>query len=157
MYPVQPLILVLLSCISLTSYAQNNLENDLAGVFQFEEETINYGTINQNDNGIRVFKFKNTGKSPIVISKIKTSCGCTVPTYSKEPILPGESAQIEVRYDTKRMGPFTKRVTLTTNAVNNSENKPKGTFELKIKGKVNPKAPEPEGVPASGNGFGSNN
>ncbi len=110
------LILVLLSCLSLTSYAQNSLENDLAGVFQFEEETINYGTINQNDNGIRVFKFKNTGKSPIVISKIKTSCGCTVPTYSKEPILPGATGTIEVKYATNRLGKFSKSLTIHSNA-----------------------------------------
>ncbi|MCR9288758.1 MAG: DUF1573 domain-containing protein [Bacteroidetes bacterium] len=123
----------------------------------FELVEVDYGEIEQNSDPYRYFGFSNTGTEPLVIQHAKGSCGCTVPKYPKEPILPGESAQIEVRYDTKRMGPFTKRVTLTTNAVNNSENKPKGTFELKIKGKVNPKAPEPEGVPASGNGFGSNN
>lgn len=120
------LILLLLSSISLTSFAQNNLENDLAGIFQFEEETINYGTINQNDNGIRVFKFKNTGKSPIVISKIKTSCGCTVPTYSKEPILPGSSGTIEVKYATNRLGKFSKSLTIYSNA-----DKPQKRIQIK--------------------------
>ncbi|MBO6608009.1 DUF1573 domain-containing protein [Psychroserpens sp.] len=109
------LLLICLSVISLSSVAQNSA-NELAGVFQFDEETIDYGTINKNDNGIRVFKFKNSGKSPIVISNIKTSCGCTVPSYSKAPILPGESGTIEVKYATNRQGKFSKSLTIYSNA-----------------------------------------
>jgi hypothetical protein len=143
------------------SYAQVDVDQtptEAEGAkMEFEVVEINYGEIEQNADPYRYFAFSNTGSEPLVIQHAKGSCGCTVPKYPKEPILPGETAQIEVRYDTKRLGPFTKRVTLTTNAVNNSANKPKGTFELKIKGKVNPKAPEPEGVPASGGGFGNNN
>ncbi|MCB0663291.1 MAG: DUF1573 domain-containing protein, partial [Saprospiraceae bacterium] len=81
------------------------------------------------------------------IKNAKGSCGCTVPTWPREPIMPGESSAIEVRYDTNRVGPFTKRVTLTTNE--NGEN----TRVLTIKGKVNKKEEAP-GVPAkSGNSF----
>ncbi|RMG83973.1 MAG: DUF1573 domain-containing protein [Bacteroidetes bacterium] len=144
------------------SYAQENVdqaptEATDGAKMVFEVTEINYGEIEQHADPYRYFKFKNTGNEPLVIQHAKGSCGCTVPKYPKEPILPGESAQIEVRYDTKRLGPFTKTVTLTTNAVNNSPGKPKGTFVLTIKGKIHPKPAEPEGVPASNGGFGNNN
>lgn len=114
----------------------------------FEETVVDYGTIEQGSDPLRVFGFTNTGDEPLIISKAKGSCGCTVPKYPQEPILPGETAKIEVRYDTNRIGPFQKTVTLTTN-----EAKP--THTLKIKGKVNPK-PTEESVPASSGGFGNN-
>ena len=123
------LLITFLSFLSTSSFAQNNTENDLAGIFQFEEETIDYGTIHQNDNGIRVFKFTNSGNAPIVISKIKTSCGCTVPTYSSEPILPGESGTIEVKYTTNRVGKFSKSLTIHSNAQNQLK-------RIQIKGNV---------------------
>jgi hypothetical protein len=62
------------------------------------------------------FKFTNTGKSPLVISSAKGSCGCTVPNWPKEPVKKGESGAINVSYDTKRVGPFTKTVTINSNA-----------------------------------------
>lgn len=108
--------------------AQDVTESD-KGVFQFESEVVDYGTINQNSDGVRSFKFKNVGKAPIVISQVKGSCGCTVPTKPEGAILPGETAEIGVRYATDRVGAFSKTVTVTSNA---SE----GTKVLKIKGKV---------------------
>ncbi|MEZ4948774.1 MAG: DUF1573 domain-containing protein [Saprospiraceae bacterium] len=116
-------------------------------MMEFEMTEIDYGTIEQGGEPLRVFKFTNTGNEPLVIKNAKGSCGCTVPTWPREPIMPGESSAIEVRYDTNRVGPFTKRVTLTTNE--NGEN----TRVLTIKGKVNKKEEAP-GVPAkSGNSF----
>lgn len=103
----------------------------------FDATTIDYGTIEQNSDPLRVFTFKNDGTEPLVISNAKGSCGCTVPKYPKEPILPGQEAEIEVRYDTKRIGNFSKTVTLTTNATNGDSVDNPGTFVLKIKGKVN--------------------
>lgn len=90
----------------------------------------NYGNIENASTGLRVFKFTNTGEAPLVITNAKGSCGCTVPSYPKEPIMPGESNEIRVKYDTKRTGAFTKYVTLTTNAKENT------TVRLKIYGKV---------------------
>ncbi len=84
-------------------------------VMTFETTTIDYGTINKGADGVRKFKFTNTGNEPLIIKSAKGSCGCTVPTYPKEPIMPGESSHIEVRYDTNRPGEFTKTVTITTN------------------------------------------
>jgi hypothetical protein len=82
----------------------------------FENEMHDYGTIKQGADGTCEFKFKNTGKDPLVIANAKGSCGCTVPTWPKEPILKGETGVIKVHYDTKRVGAFTKTVTLNSNA-----------------------------------------
>lgn len=112
---------------------------------EFEMTTVDYGTIEQGSDPYRFFKFTNTGNAPLVITNAKGSCGCTVPTYPKEPVPPGESGEIKVRYDTNRVGPFTKRVTLTTNVGDEP-------IVLTIKGKVEKKAEEPAGVPASGEG-----
>ena len=65
-------------------------------IITFETETIDYGTIENNADGNREFKFTNTGNAPLVISNAKGSCGCTVPTWPKEPIAPGASSVIKV-------------------------------------------------------------
>jgi len=82
----------------------------------FEQEVHDYGTVEYGGNGICNFKFTNTGKSPLVISGARGSCGCTVPKWPKEPIMKGESGEINVSYDTKRAGPFTKTITINSNA-----------------------------------------
>ncbi|HQV79101.1 MAG TPA: DUF1573 domain-containing protein [Chitinophagales bacterium] len=84
----------------------------------FEKDAIDYGTIKQDADGNRVFTFTNTGKSPLIISEAHGSCGCTVPTYPKEPIMPGQKAEIKVHYDTHRVGPFSKSVTVNSNSKN---------------------------------------
>ena len=116
-------------------------------IMEFESTLVDYGSIDQHSEPLRKFIFSNAGTEPLVITAAKGSCGCTVPSYPKEPILPGASADIEVRYDTKRIGAFTKTVTLTTNAVNSSEAKPAGTFLLTIKGKVSAKEAAPGSSP----------
>lgn len=95
----------------------------------FDVTTIDYGEIEQNADPLRIFNFTNTGTDVLTITNAKGSCGCTVPKYPRQPILPGETATIEVRYDTKRLGKFTKTVRLTTNEV-------VGTRVLTIKGNV---------------------
>lgn len=99
---------ILLLCFSLTSnlYAQE---------ITFETQKINYGTITQGADGERYFSFTNTGDVPLIITNAQKSCGCTVPTWPKEPILPGAKAKIKVKYDTNRVGNFTKYVTITSN------------------------------------------
>lgn len=111
-------------------------------VMEFEATEVDYGTIEQHSDPYRYFKFTNTGNEPLVIKHAKGSCGCTVPTYPKEPILPGETAEIKVRYATDRVGPFTKTVTLTTNEGSD-------TKVLRIKGKVNKAPAEPDAIPAA--------
>ena len=84
----------------------------------FVSETIDYGTVAYNSDGKREFVFTNNGNKPLIITNAQGSCGCTVPTYPKEPIAPGAKGVIGVKYDTSRGGQaFTKTVTLTTNAV----------------------------------------
>ena len=105
----------------------------------FETEVIDYGTIEHNADGNREFKFKNTGKEPLIISNCQGSCGCTVPTWPKDPIMPGQTSSIKVHYATDRVGTFEKTVTVTSNAKNPSK-------VLKIKGTVKPD-PTPAATP----------
>ena len=90
--------------------------NPNAPEMAFENELHDYGTIKQGADGNYEFKFTNTGKEPLIISSARGSCGCTVPTYPKEPIQKGQSSVIKVSYDTKRVGAFTKTVTIESNA-----------------------------------------
>lgn len=87
-----------------------------APVFEFERKIVDYGAIEKGSEGVYDFKFKNIGKSPLIISNVKGSCGCTVPSAPKEPIMPGASGVIKVKYDTNRVGPISKTITITSNA-----------------------------------------
>ncbi len=111
-----------------------------------ETTVVDYGTIEQDSDPYRYFNFVNDGTEPLVIKHAKGSCGCTVPEYAKEPIMPGESSQIKVRYATNRMNAFTKTVTITTNEGTDAAGKKR---ILTIKGKVIPKPVEPDAVPKS--------
>jgi len=110
----------------------------------FDKETHDYGTIKNGANGTCTFEFKNTGNAPLILSNAKGSCGCTVPTWPKEPIAPGATGVISVKYDTKRQGAINKSVTITSNATN-EPNK-----VIRIKGNVLP-APE-NGTPVNNAG-----
>ncbi len=83
----------------------------------FESTEINYGKIEKGSNPIRIFKFRNSGNTPLVITKAQSSCGCLVATYPKEPIMPGATGEIVAKYDTNRPGPFTKYITVSSNQV----------------------------------------
>ncbi len=107
----------------------NNANAQSGPIMNFESSVIDYGLIDHKADGQREFVLTNSGDAPLIISNAKGSCGCTVPTWPKEPIAPGESAKIGVKYDTKRVGKFTKTITLTTN----TEEK---TKVLTIKGEV---------------------
>ena len=102
----------------------------------YENEVLDYGTIEYASEGTREFKFKNVGKEPLIIYSATGSCGCTVPTAPKEPIKAGETGSIKVHYDTKRVGNFEKTVTVASNGKTASKS-------LKIKGvvKAAPAAP----------------
>ncbi len=106
-----------------------------APIMQFDNEVLDFGTVKFDANGVREFKIKNTGKSPLTVSNVQGQCGCTSttidgkPGWPQEPILPGKSAVIRVKYDTKRPGPFEKNVTVTSNSKEPSK-------VVKIKGVV---------------------
>lgn len=119
--------LVMFLFVGLIGYAVT--AQDKKAKIEFKEETIDYGTIAKGSDGVRVFEFTNTGDAPLVISKAYSSCGCTVPSWPKEPIAPGKAGKIEVKYDTNRPGPIRKTITVITNA-------DQKTVALKIKGTV---------------------
>jgi len=98
--------------------------------FKFQEEVIDYGKIDKGSDGAKVFIFKNIGDQPIIIKKIQSSCGCTVPKKPEKPIMPGEDGEIKVSYDTKRVGGFSKSITILSNAKNSRK-------IIRIKGIVN--------------------
>jgi hypothetical protein len=116
--------IILIGFFTMTLSAQEKIAK-----IEFETTVIDYGTIEKGADGIRVFKFKNTGNAPLVVSAVKSSCGCTVPKKPEAPILPGEDGEIQVKYDTKRVNPIRKTITVTSNADT-------PTVALKIKGNV---------------------
>lgn len=103
---------------------------------QFTKTVHDYGTIFEGGNGECEFEFKNTGKEPLVLSNVTSSCGCTVPSWPKEPVMPGKTAVITVKYNTNRVGPISKTVSVFSNA----EENPK--VELRIQGLVKSKQEE---------------
>jgi hypothetical protein len=82
------------------------------------EDVHDYGTIAFDSPGTYEFIVTNTGTEPLILSNCSGSCGCTVPTCDTNPIMPGEQSKIKVKYDTKRVGPFSKTVTVNSNASN---------------------------------------
>lgn len=140
--------LLMMVSFAITAKAQEVVTpdpmNPNAPVMTFESEVIDYGVIEYGSDGVRTFKFKNTGKEPLIISNAVGSCGCTTPSWPKEPIKPGETGEIKVKYDTNRVGGIDKNVTITSNAST-------PTKVLKIKGTVKPQnnpAPTPSPAPA---------
>ena len=109
------------------SYSQEGLIKKAE--ITFDKTIINYGTIDKGTNGVRDFVFTNTGNAPLIISNVKSTCGCTIPKKPEKPILPGESDKIQVKYDTKRIGFIRKSISVTSNASNPS-------VVLKITGQV---------------------
>lgn len=129
--------------LSSQAYSQTPAEADPADAstqtyaeMNFQSELIDYGTIDNGADGVRIFQFTNTGEAPLKITSARGSCGCTVPQWPREEIAPGESGEIKVTYDTKRTGPFSKSVTLNYNGS-------PAIKVLKIKGVVNKPEPAP--------------
>ena len=126
---MKKIALIFTLIISTTNLFGQKTSSEEAPKMKFETAVIDYGTIENKADGQREFTFINTGNAPLIISNARGSCGCTVPTWPKEPIEPGMEGKIGVKYDTKRIGKFTKTITLTTNTI--SKNK-----ILTIKGEV---------------------
>jgi len=105
----------------------------------FETLVYDYGQINKGDNGECEFVFKNTGKADLILTNCRSSCGCTVPSWPKDPIAPGKKASIKVKYNTQRVGQINKTITVESNAVTDR-------VVLKITGNVNeqPKEAAPQ-------------
>lgn len=120
------LLLVAVMFAGMASFAQSGAK------IEFKSDTVDYGTTSkEEDNGLRVFEFTNTGDADLVIKDVKSTCGCTVPTKPKDPIKPGQTGKIEVKYN-MHPGPIRKTITVQSNAIN----VPDGTVALKLKGEV---------------------
>ena len=124
-------LLIIFSSINIITAQEQITINYNAPIITFETELIDLGTFMQYDDPSSKceFVFTNTGKEPLIISKAKGSCGCTVPSWPKEPIMSGESGVIQVNYDEKRVGSFNKSITITSNAKNSPQ-------IVKVKGKI---------------------
>lgn len=106
------LLIFLLSVVGAASAQEKQAE------IKFEKMALNVGTFSEKDPIQKyVFKFKNVGDAPLVINQAMASCGCTVPSYTKTPIAPGESGEIKVTYNGKGKipGHFKKSITIRTN------------------------------------------
>ena len=115
---------------------------------RFEQMEHQYGTIQKGSDGNCEFTFWNDGNEPLILSNVKASCGCTTPSYTQKPVMPGETGTIKVHYNTNNLGGFSKTVTVTSNAVDNPR------VVLRIKGNVKqesvemPAANQPAAKPA---------
>ena len=116
--------IILIAIVALASFAVQ-----AQAKIEFKSDTVDYGEIAKGSDGVRVFEFTNTGNEPLIVSDVKSSCGCTVPEKPKDPIAPGKTGQIKVKYDTNRVGPIRKTVTVYSNATEPIK-------ALKIKGEV---------------------
>lgn len=118
------MLILFVGLLSLSVSAQEKVAK-----IEFKTDVIDYGTIEKGSDGVRVFEFTNTGNAPLIISNVKSTCGCTVPKKPDGPIMPGETGEISVKYDTNRVNPIRKTITVTSNADTPS-------VALKIKGLV---------------------
>ena len=121
----------LLTILSLFTFALQAQENQAAqnDSIIFDKLVHDYGTIEKGGDGNSVFTFTNKGQKPLVLSNVRASCGCTVPQWPREPIVPGEQGEIKVKYNTRSTGSFNKSITVSSNAANSM-------VRLRIKGKV---------------------
>lgn len=115
--------------ISCSQVSQPGFETVEGTAVAFEETTYDYGTIDQGSDGTHDFVFHNTGTEPLLLNNVRSSCGCTIPEWPKEPIPAGTTGAIKVSYNTRITGSFTKSITVYSNA----DDKP---VVLVIKGKV---------------------
>ncbi|WP_062059975.1 DUF1573 domain-containing protein [Aquimarina longa] len=118
------IMILFISFLGTTIHAQ-----DAKAQIKFKSEVIDYGEIAKGSDGVRKFEFTNTGNAPLIVSKVYSSCGCTIPKKPENPIAPGETGFIEVKYDTNRVGPIRKTITVNSNAT-------ESTKALKIKGTI---------------------
>jgi len=125
------IFIVLFSLLTINGLFSQSGQPAAKDSIKFDKTTFDYGTIAQGSSGLCEFKFINTGKSPIVLSNVTASCGCTTPEWPKNPVKPGEAGTVKVKYNTQIIGHFGKTITVFSNAVNSP-------VVLQILGEVKP-------------------
>lgn len=113
----------------MASCTQVVVNNDAS--IEFKSSEHNYGKIDLDGNGMYAFEFSNPGETPLIIHNVTTSCGCTVPEWPKKPVKPGETAKLNVNYDTSKPGVFMKTITVFFNGVDSP-------VLLRVRGEVKP-------------------
>lgn len=109
-------ILFILSFVTASmTFAQSTSSLDKDTTIEFKETTVDYGKIDKGSDGVRTFEFTNTGEHPLKIYSIYSACSCDIVYQPEEPIMPGESERIDVKYDTKKIGPIVKTITVVAN------------------------------------------
>ncbi len=133
--------LIALFSISFSAFSQEEIntnkdDKNLPEIF-FEKTAHDFGLLKYDGDGTCEFTFKNIGKEPLLLTQVQASCGCTTPTWPKEPIKPGDKGTIVVKYNTKIPNSFTKSIRVYSNAKTS-------VVTLTIKGTVENKQPNPE-------------
>ena len=123
------LFIVVLAALAGTTYAQQAPAKQAFAAFTWDSPSHDFGKIKQGTPVTHEFKFTNSGKSPLVITNVQASCGCTTPDWSKEPVMPGGQGFIKATYNAASPGAFSKTVTVTANIET-------GFVQLTIKGEV---------------------
>ena len=130
---------VVLLATAMSCSQSNNNANDKKGAAEitFAETEFDFGSIEQGSDAAHVFSYKNTGKEALVVSNVQTSCGCTIPEWTREPVKKKKTGEVKVKYNTHAVGTFVKTITVYSNASNSP-------VTLKIKGIVVPKPEDKE-------------
>lgn len=140
--PTSTIMRTLLLFLLLLSVGQANAQDTLPAHgprIAFDHVLHHFGELPQGGDGRCVFTFTNTGDEPLLITSCMSSCGCVVPSYDREPVPPGGTGTVRVRYDTMRVGPFTKSVTVRSSAVDLP------VVVLTLMGEVKPRPEQVEG------------
>lgn len=90
-------------------------------VIAFSNTTYSYDTISRGSSGECFFEFENIGNEPLIITSAFSSCGCTVPSWPKEPILPNKKGEIKIKYNTEKTGSFSKVIVVKSNSTDNEK------------------------------------
>jgi hypothetical protein len=124
---------ILMVTASIASRSNTFNEVGPAPAIEFTETAHDFGTVKQSSPVEYNFVFKNTGMAPLIINNVEKTCGCTTPEYTTQPVAPGKTGKIKVKYDSERVGAFQKSVIVHTNDPDNA------TISLKISGVIEPK------------------
>lgn len=131
------IVMAVIMATATTSFAQTGNDENGPNI-QFTEQAHDFGIIAEGPQYTHVFKFKNTGKAPLVVTNVNTPCGCTTPSFTREPIMPGKTGEINVSYNSQgRIGVFNKTLSVQTNMGQGKD------IALNIKGEVKTPAEVP--------------
>jgi len=108
-------ILTLVLGMGTAAFAQSGTTQSPSSSVKFDAVTYNFGELAYNSPVIHSFKFTNMSVAPVAIKDVGTSCGCTTPSYSKEPVAPGKTGEVTAKYDSSRIGSFNKTLTVSIN------------------------------------------